>query len=227
MNRAGSYSTAVTLDPALTPELRDEDPAVGPGAEEEWETNAGGDWEFAVPATGNARTTGGLEQHADGYLEFTGSDLTGTYLTSWDDGGLLGVIDQSQPPTKMLVMAAVEAEQVHPTTIGDLGLTLGSLEAQRWTFEGPAWLADGDTPNCSLAIQIRLNVDGTATGWTEWQPFACGVYEVVDFRLRLLATRPDATYNIKIHRFHTKVGFPRRLLEEQDTRALFARSEII
>ena len=226
-SRADVYSSSVQVD--ATPELpfADELPELSYGPDEEWETSQGAaGWVVAVPAAEGPTLGSSLQQNAAGEIEFGASGLTGFYTTARDAAETVSV-GQSREPRPLYVGAACEAVQVHPQTIGDWTWPCGSLEGQRWTLEGPAQPTAVDGPNCSLEIQFRLNVDGTADGWGAWRRFRCGVHTFVDIQFRLRIERPDTTYNVRVKRFHTTVRVPRRALTQQTTRDLAARSLIL
>lgn len=227
LTRAITYSAEATLDASLVPtQDQSEVPDISLGATEEWETSEAGDWEAAVPDINGPLITGDLVQNAAGELEFDVSGLTGGYTTKFDGADALQ-LEQSRQPRPLLVMAAVEAEQVHPMQFGYAQFQIGSLEMQRWSFEGPTSPAADDSANCTLKIKIRTNSDGTTDGWSEYEPLVPGIYNAVEVQLRLIATRPDTTYNIRIKKFHHKVAIPARTLVEQSSRDLHARSEIL
>lgn len=223
--RSDTFSAEATVDPSLSV-LAAAYGAVNfaMGASETWETYSSGGWYPAFPDVDGPAVSGALAENAAGELEFTGSGLVGTYITRWDNTTLVDT--SSQAPRQLLVTAAAEAEQVHPRTIGETALPLDSLELQRWSFEGPTEVAAEDPANCTLKVQIRTNVDGTASGWSDWQPFTCGVYTAVMVRMRLIATRPSDGYNVRIKRFHTNIIVPRRSNVEQGPTELHARNEI-
>ncbi|MCH9835266.1 hypothetical protein K0U83_06365, partial [bacterium] len=93
-------------------------------------------------------------------------------------------------------------------------------------FEGPTEVAADDSANCTLRMQIRTNVDGTSSGWSDWQPFTCDIYTAVMVRMRLIAVRPDDSYNVRIKRFHTNIIVPRRSNVEQGPTELHSRNEL-
>jgi hypothetical protein len=224
--RVGNYGPEATLVQDLTPPTgTDEALLGGMSAKVEWETETSGGWVTGFPSFGDPAVSG-LTENAAGELEFDGSDLTGTFLTSFD-GDQTVSIEQSRQPRPLYVMAACEAEQVHPLTLGGWTFGLGSLEGQRWSLEGPTSVEAGDLPNCTLEIEINVNEDGTSSGWTGWQAFRPGLYNAVDVRFRLSASRPSTDYQIRLRRFHTNIVVPRRTLVEQGTRDLLARQEII
>lgn len=223
--RSGTYSAEATVDPGfVVPVAAYQGVNFALGSTATWETYSGGSWYPGVPDVDGPAVSGALVENAAGELAFTGSGLVGTYITRWDNTTLLD--QSSQAPRQLLVTAAVEAEQVHPRTLGEMQLPLGSLELQRWSLEGPTEVAAQDPANSALRIQIQTNVDGTSSGWSDWQPFACGIYTAVMVRLRLLVTRPDATYNVRIKRFHTNVIVPRRSNVEQGPTELHSRNEL-
>jgi len=223
--RSDTFSAEATVDPSLSVLAAAYDSVnFAMGGTATWETYSAGSWYPGFPDVDGPAVSGALTQNADGELEFTGSGLVGTYITRWDN---TTIVDTSaQAPRRLLVTAAAEAEQVHPRTIGGTALPLDSLDLQRWSFEGPTEVAADDPANCTLKVQIRTNVDGTASGWSDWQPFTCGVYTAVMVRMRLIATRPNDTYNVRIKRFHTNIIVPRRSNVEQGPTELHSRNEL-
>lgn len=225
LNRANVYGAALEVDTGYAALKGTGTPNLQFDAEEKWETATGGGW-FTSPSGVDGPFVTDLTENAAGYLEFDGSALTGNFRTSFDSTQVVG-IGQSQQPRPLLIMAAVRAEQVHPITFGDLPVALGGLQMQRWSFEGPTEVADDDLANCTLELQIRVNVDGTSDGWSAYEPFRCGVFNCVDFQLRLYATRPTTDYQIKIHQFHTNVAVPLKGANETDTQLGFHRDEVL
>ncbi|MCH9838461.1 hypothetical protein K0U83_22560, partial [bacterium] len=221
--RSDTYSSEATVDPELTVlEAAYEPVSFAMGAATSWETFVGGGWYPPTPSVNGPAVSGALAEDADGFLSFTGAGLVGTYTTQWDN---TTVVDASaQAPRQLLVTASVEADQVHPVTLGQMTTPLGGLALQRWSLEGPTEVAGDDLANCALSLQIRTNVDGTSTGWSDWQPFVCGVYTAVTVRMRILVTRPVDTYNVRIRRFHTNIIVPRRSNVEQGPTELHSRN---
>tara|TARA_R110000782_G_scaffold259110_2_gene349333 strand:+ start:45254 stop:50704 length:5451 start_codon:yes stop_codon:yes gene_type:complete len=227
--RSGMHSAEATLDVSLAPPAATDTPDVGMGSTERWETSSSGSsWVEGVPGIGDAVISGDLVVNAAGELEFDTTGLVGTYKVK-SDAAAAAQLGQSRQPRELFVMAAVEAEQVHPITFANMTTPFGSLELQRWSFEGPTSPRDEDLANCQVRIQIRVNVTGgsSSSDWSSWLPFKCGLYTATDVQLRLLVNRPDENYNLRIKSFHSNIILPRRALSEQTSRDLHSRSEII
>lgn len=226
MTTAGMYSAAVissSID--LSPSASIDAPDLTMGSEQQWELATGTAWEFGSPGVGDPQASANLVVNAANELEFT-SGLSGTYIVTTD--ALSGIsLDQSRQPREVFLMAAVEAEQVHPATFGSMPLGFGSLEVQRWSFEGPTSVRALDAQNCTLTIQMRVSVKGANVTWGAWRPFTPGVYTAVDIQLRLRVTRPDTTYNVRVKQFHHKAVLLAEKRTEQTTRDLHARTEVI
>ena len=223
-NRAGGWSDAASLDytPALP--LSAEDPSVFSAAGgTEWEDFYGaGNWVPAAPEPGGATLSASLVDTA-GYLEFTGANLTGTYTCAVE--GLVPVsTGQTREPRALFLTAAAEAVQVYPVAEADYAFATDSLDAQRWTPEGPLREEPVDGRNVELRIEFRLH-DGDTFG--PWRSFTPGVYVCVDAQLRLLAERFTTDHNINVTRFHSRIDVPSRSLTEQTSGDLHARNEIL
>lgn len=125
------------------------------------------------------------------FLEFTGSALSATYTT------VLGPALSGQRAREVYCEAVVVAEQVHPMPMVDaFPFGVGAPESDSWTVEGPTTL---DAPACKLWIEI--SVDNGAT-WANYKP---GVYVGKQIKFRMLMTRPNAEFNVRVYRFATRV----------------------
>ena len=226
MTTAGMYSAEVRSESIdLSPSASIDVPDITMGGEQQWELATGTAWEAGSPSVGDPQTSANLIVNAANELEFT-AGLTGTYIVTTDALSAIS-LDQSRQPRDIFLMAAVEAEQVHPVTFASMGIGFGSLELQRWSFEGPTVVMAQDPANCSLAIQVRVSVKGTNVTWGAWRPFTPGVYTAVDIQLRIQVTRPSTDYNVRIKQFHHKAVLLAEKRTEQTTRDLHARTEVI
>ena len=226
MTTAGMYSAEVRSESIdLSPSASIDVPDITMGGEQQWELATGTAWEAGSPSVGDPQTGANLVVNAANELEFT-SGLSSTYIVTTDALSAIS-LDQSRQPRDIFLMAAVEAEQVHPVTFASMGIGFGSLELQRWSFEGPTAVMAQDPANCSLTIQARVSVKGTNVTWGAWRPFTPGVYTAVDIQLRIRVTRPSTDYNVRIKQFHTKAVLLAEKRTEQTTRDLHARTEVI
>ena len=150
--------------------------------------------------------------YPDNILSFTGSSLTGKWIGAHDAFETAGVA-QFRRPREYYVEAVLVAEQVHPQILdGDAGI--GDLGYERWTLEGPTHLRLGEE-NCTLLIQARFNIDGTGTGWENWQNFRPGTYTFVQIQFRILVTRPTTEFDLKIHKLETRITAPSQGIESR------------
>jgi hypothetical protein len=186
MSPAGQYSAAaaLTFDPDV------------PGA------FALSQYQHEVKAWQDSWGTGSLSNLVsatgpDGrtYLKFTGGALTGTYTT------LAGVGLTVVRTRQAYVEAFVEADQVHPWPV-DQWPALDSAEMSQWTLEGPLYVSDSDTPNCTLGLEINWTDDGSGSGG--YVAFKPGVYRLQAAAFRITVTRPTTDYDVRIYRFHTR-----------------------
>jgi hypothetical protein len=142
-----------------------------------------------------------------GYLEFTGSNLTATYETADP------LVETDQRAEWFYNSAFCVAEQIWPTTWADATYSFDDVEAQ-WTWEGPLnTLENGDDPGrVSLKIEFRtLNEDDTYSGWQAYTP---GKVRSQHVQWRLSFTRPTTSYQIRIYRFSTQLlRIPRQRFE--------------
>lgn len=182
-------------------------PAAIPGETEaavpptRWEASVGGGWYSGPPFDSEGpRVFGGLSEQEDGSLGFGGSELlTGTYRTD-GDGALSVTARSGRVPRHIFPQAVVEASQVHPT---QQDWHTDDPRFERWTAEGPIYLAAGEA-ECALVIEMSvLEDDSPGSSWGDWLPYAPGEVFAVDVRFRLRATRPSEEFDIRITRFHT------------------------
>jgi|GEM_PF-3616884 len=199
INSSGFASEAATLEDSLTPPGARTVPAWITARNTNWAVYADG-WRTASapPAGDPVLTDFDVAGNAtDGwYLEFTGSALEATYETAY-----------TAPAPTAAIRAYVEvwweAYQVHPLAAEDETWAAGDPRFSRWTAEGPMTILPGEASNCTLKAQIKVD-EGSGLG--EWQDVRCGVvYSLSGAHFRLVATRPDTTYNVQIKRFVTRI----------------------
>lgn len=201
-----TFNPAPDLD-SFPPAIEDDDNS--------WSTDTVNGWVKSVPAPGDA-TLSNLQQvtGSDGlkYLSFSGSSTSGTWTGPEDSSGLYG-IDQFRVPRDYYVEAVMVVEQVHPQVL-DGETELGDPAFARFTLEGPTHLRRGES-QCSVRIQARFNIDGTSTGWGEWQDFRPGRYTFVVVQWRLKVTRPDDSFDVRLHYLETRITSPRQGIESR------------
>lgn len=188
-------------------------------AAQAWEEYADG-WKTDTSPPAGDPTLTNLQRHADGYLEFSGG-VSGNYQT-WDAITTPPTNKQRQP-VRAYVEATIEAEQIHPATWDSMGLAWGDPEFARWTWEGPAWIVTGES-QCQIILQWRYTSDGT--NWGSYSVFRSGTYDLADCQFRLLVRRPTTDYQVRIHRFHTRVQVVGRSAQERSHAEAFIAGEM-
>lgn len=195
LNTAGYYSDEATLDASVTPAGARTVPAWITAGNVNWASYADGWRTASAPPAGDPVLTG-FEVHADGYMHFDGSALEATYETAY-----------TAPAPTNAIRAYVEcwwtADHEHPLTLDEWTWGLADPLYERWTLEGPTTLLDGETANCTLKAQIAID---EGSGFGDWQDVRSGaIYSLMDAKFRLVATRADTTYDVRIHRFITRI----------------------
>lgn len=178
-------------------------------ADQHWSTFDTNTWIRAIPQAGDPSLSNLQEVNTDpdNYLEFEGTNLAGNYTSQHDSTFTLD-LDNFRAPREYYVEAVLVAEQRHPLVLnGDA--ELGDPAFARWTLEGPTHLRPGEA-NCTLELQARFNINGTQSGWGNYQTFRPGLYTFVQIQYRIKVTRPDTTYQVRIHKFETRVTSPAR-----------------
>jgi hypothetical protein len=69
--------------------------------------------------------------------------------------------------------------------------------------EGALLVLAGEPANCTALIEWRWFVSGA---WSAWVPFEPGVRFLQQPQFRVTFTRPDATYQVRAFRFHTRIS---------------------
>ncbi len=199
INSSGFASEAALLEESLTPPGARTVPSWITARNTNWAVYADGWRTASAPPSGDPVLTG-FEVAGDAiagwFLQFTGSNLEATYETAY-------TAPAPTTPIRAYVEVWWEAVQVHPLTAAEEIWAAGDPRFSRWTAEGPMTILPGETENCTLKAQIQVD-EGSGLG--DWQDVRCGaVYSLRDAHFRLVATRPDATYNIKVTRFVTRI----------------------
>jgi hypothetical protein len=210
----GQYSSAVLLD-TFDPAAADAEPVTYPDffdteifADQSWEDYgtgwvAGG---FFPPIL-----TGLQVSTIDGrkVLEFSGSDLEGSYVTAWS---ATAPSDHTVSPERFYVEAFVVVDQVPPLRADEWTLALDDPMAGRRTVEGPLVVLVGEPANCTVLIEWRWATEQTVFG--PWVAYTPGIQFLLQPQFRITATRPDPSYQIRITRFHTRLSrIPRQRRE--------------
>lgn len=125
-------------------------------------------------------------------IRFSGSALTG--YVYWPATPITSLTPSRT--RRVYVEAFVSAAQVHPWAFASWP-AIDSPELRNWSMEGPCSVQDGDTSNCTLALEIKVADD---SGSGEWKPFRPGVYRMKYCQLRAVVTRPDSTYDVHVYR---------------------------
>jgi len=132
-----------------------------------------------------------------GILEFTDPDLSGSILTDPFDAGRAA---------HYFVYVTWEARQRHPSTMSELGFGANDPEAQRWTMEGPTPIR-GEETECSIILEWRTSTTGDPTG-SAWRAYEPGEAYLRSAQFRLVVTRPDTTFQIRIRRMTMRFLVP-------------------
>jgi hypothetical protein len=104
-------------------------------------------------------------------------------------------------PDWVYLSAVLYAEQIHPATLEDLD-AMDVRDLERWSIEGPTSLRPGETPNCSLTLDMAYSL--TTTPGTDWREFRPGEYKLRSYILRLTITRPTTDYDFRVYRLATR-----------------------
>lgn len=192
-------------------------------AEYAWETWGDGWVDDTSPPAGDPAFDQ-LERNADGHAQFAAASslLVGFYSTRNNLTGLQ-LVRRAQRPSLAYVEAVVVAEQVHPRT-WDSEETWDGPERERWTWEGPRHIIDGED-QCTLRIQWRRSQDGVT--WGDWGKFKPGRYELVEAQFRLRVTRPSTDYDVLIKSFSTRIRVPRERGQDRTQLRSYLESEIM
>jgi hypothetical protein len=195
-NGAGALSppVAIRFAPSILDSTTLEDLDASVLASQEW-SEFGDGWVDDSFPTQNG-TLLDMIRRDDGAIEFDGSSLTGSYTAAAPD---LEVGGQAEA---LYLSATVEAYQVHPMTWDQATWTWADPAAQQLSWEGPVnEIGDGADERCTLAIEVRFR--NRARDWSAWTPFKPGRTVALGVQFRLVATRPSASYQIRVTRFAT------------------------
>lgn len=201
LGSSGFHSDVETLSATLAPSGARSVPTAIEASNVNWASYADG-WRTITAPPPEDPTLDGFEAvddatHGD-YLRFTGSALTATYTTGYAASGLTAAL-------RCFVEAWWDAEQEHPLTIDEWTWGIGDPSYSRWTLEGPTTVLAGEDENCTLKVQIRYDDDGGGT-LGDWQDLVSGsILSLADAQFRLVATRPNTDYNVRIRRFVTRI----------------------
>lgn len=218
-NTLGQYSEHATI--TFTPDvLTDTSRWPGEFGDNEWSTYANGWKTDSAPPTGDPALSN-LQRHADGWLEFS-AGVSATYTTA--ETGTRVAYHKSQP-RRCYVEASVAAEQISPIHWGAASGMWGDPLAVRATWEGPTHVLPNETANATIGIEARINTTGASDGWQAWREFKPGLYSFVDIQFRIVATRPDTTYDVRIHSFRTRVRVIAATLHDMTSARRFLLNE--
>lgn len=227
----GAVSDAATDATALALPLSDEAPSTYQGAATEWESATSTTW-FVEPPTANRPTQTGFTITGGNALEFDTGETNATFTTN--EPGTVGdtdadtaTLELDRVPRRLYLGASFEATQAHPSDPSDYGYASGDINDSRWVSEGPLWPLGNEPENAKVWIEVRINSDGTNSGWSGWRRFHCGIYSAVDVQFRLRATRPSTDFQVAITKFHTRVGIPAPDFMSHSFRDLSLRAEML
>lgn len=217
MNTMGHYGVPATL--AFNPTVDgDTLPFDGTAPDQAWESYDLNGWEKAVPTPGSALIGPEFEENAAGELVYTAASTSlawETAYTSQRDQGAILTLEQWRQPRRHFVEAWVEAYAENEETWQDATWAYGDILYDRWTWEGPRSTVPEEPANPELEIQLRVNRDGTSSGWGDWRDYTPSIYSFVDVQFRLRVRRHHANQNVRILKFHTRITPPRMSLEDQ------------
>ena len=164
---------------------------------------------FDGTISGLSRTT----YDGDDVLQFSGSDLSGSYVSTEFD---------IRTPQVVYAQLVVDAEQVDaiswdsPSATGfEWGMPVGGV---RMTWEGPLTLIGGEEFT-TMRIQAAISETSSAgTDYVEWNP---GIIYGRTFKFALAVTRPSTDYDIRIRRVGVRITkVPARMTDMILTEAL-------
>lgn len=221
---SGFYGLPVRISYTPDPSVEAGDVVNTLGIDEAWEDFSDGWITDTTPPFGDPTLDSNMVRHADGYIEFTGSNLTGRYDTQDPETFVrIPPVRRAARPQSVFVEASFVAEQMHPLTWEGGSLAWGDLEFSRWTWEGPLHLVGTET-QCSVELQWRFTRDGVT--WTDYRAFRSGEHEIVECQFRLRVTRPTSAYNVKIRNFATRIRHRQRGGQDRTAVQSFLDSEV-
>lgn len=166
-----------------------------------------------------------LQRHADGYIEFSGSSLTGTYKTA---SLLVGEtpdtfeIEERLRLEVMVLATCLNKKVIGGSNINSDGTTKKEIEplavrvVNPWggneTVEGDL---QEDLPSITVQMKLVRELAGSAgatpiisaapdsggsSGWIDWKP---GDYVCHGAQFRITLTRPTADWDVRIWEFYT------------------------
>lgn len=187
-------------------------------ADQEWSRWHGGSmWSVGIPLTGQPLIVDLVEVGTtpDNYLEFTGASLTATWRGAFEgDVQVDEDVDNFRTPREYMVEGILVVEQIHPIIYSEF--ENGNLDEgwERWTYEGPTYLRKGEA-ECSVVVQVRFSVTGDSSDFSSWAAFRPGVYTFAAIQFRIRLTRPTTAFNVKLHKFETRITGLRRGIESR------------
>ena len=145
------------------------------------------------------------------YLEFSGSALTASYETS------IGTVSDRQKARRCTVEAFAEAMQDFPSAIESYGdFPAAGYELACLTAEG--WVSKDRTRPLDCTLRLLISVDGG-----DFVDFAPGRFALTSATIKMVLTRPNTDYNVRVYRMHTRVRWTR--IETTDRSQVQAATE--
>jgi hypothetical protein len=179
-----------------------------------------------------------LQRHADGYLEFSGSALSGTYVTAGVPDGSAPEHFEREEPIRLeavLVATCLNPKEVGESNVNADGTTRSVQEARKlqvgYAFNGNE-TCEGNLQEALPTVRVQMKLlrddltsagavpfvsqdtdSGGSTGWMDYRP---GQYVCHGARFRLKVTRPSTDWNIRVWEFTVRAY---RVLPERHYRS--------
>jgi predicted phage tail protein len=204
MNAAGEFSKAADSLDTFNPSPEDAEDLITVLEWADYGDDQPAGWGSALTPDPDNVVLTDMALHASGYLEFTGSALTASAemaAMGYDSTYWPVAYDNDIRPVRTYVHAAAEIEQVKADFTTPLWDTTDT-RYDRYLTEGPMTIHGDETVNCTAKIMWKYRAkEGDA--FTPYQEYTPGIARPYEVRFRLDFTRPDTTYNLKVHRFST------------------------
>jgi hypothetical protein len=110
---------------------------------------------------------------------------------------------RSWQPENYHIEVDVEFEQLHPARLQTPDPYWNEAELARLTAQGPIENIEGETPNVTGVLEIRI-LTRIDDGWSAWGEFKPGVYFGTIFQLRFNMQRQNEDFNVRVKRFHQR-----------------------
>lgn len=142
---------------------------------------------MVVTGTSPSATVGFTGSNLAGYIEW---DVTSLPCAGW-----------------YYVFFGYEADQLHPRPWSEATETWGSIEAQRWTWEGPIFGDYNGTANITRRPLVTFS-DTTSVATSGLQQYVPGLNHFRSMRFRLQFNRPDSSLDVEVRRMAIRIVKP-------------------